>query len=206
MEMVIHEIFPCLIFVVKEFITKEQCKTIFDTYVDKHDMKPHVLLTGDTLSNFDTDKRVDLEIGKLPDLNKFNQDLITAINQYASDIGLMNELDITNSWLNIQNENSRLKKHAHPVSQVSGALYINVDRNSSCLYFHNYNPYLSFSKIFTNTKYSLMEYKIVPEIGDLVLFPSWLSHSSMEDINKTKDRMVFSFNTKFKEEKGDNDE
>lgn len=100
-----------------------------------------------------------------------------------------------NSWFNIQNEGSILKRHTHAGCTISGALYINVDENSSPLIFDNPNPipyHLNQSKnsIFTDT-----EHTFNPQSGDVILFPSILAHHSGLQSNKTRNRTVISFNT-----------
>lgn len=192
-----HEIFPILITVIRDFITVEQCNTIFKRYNNDPTQKKHSLLIGDTTSNFHGYKSVHREICNLTGCFEFHERLQDVIQFYSKTIGVRWPVFISNSWINIQNENSLLKRHTHPDSQISGAVYINVDENSSNFYIFNPNPYLHFTQVDQASRYCQTEYRISPRKGDLVLFPSWLAHGSNEEINQTKDRMVFSFNTMF---------
>jgi hypothetical protein len=114
------------------------------------------------------------------------------INDFTSSSDIPKCVDF-HSWFNVQQPGSILKRHSHitvtgkylPV--VSGALYINIDKESSNISFENPNPY---GILFNKTNYV-----INPCIGDLLLFPSWLTHSS-DKINLTKNRIVISFNAR----------
>lgn len=90
-------------------------------------------------------------------------------NQY--DLG---NFKFINSWFNITEPKSKLKKHNHGNNGLSGALYVSVGRKSVPL-------------IFT-------ERKIQPYPGLLIIFPSHLDHYTTEEQER---RIVMSFNTEF---------
>jgi len=102
-------------------------------------------------------------------------------------------LEISNSWCNIQGENSTLNFHRHPDSIISGIIFLQVDDKSSKLYFQNPN------NIYFKCDDDI---SIKPEPGLLLMWPSWLAHGSGEDKNMSTERVVVSFNTFF--QKGDN--
>ena len=102
-------------------------------------------------------------------------------------------LEITNSWCNVQGENSTLNFHRHPDSIISGIIFLQVDDKSSKLYFQNPN------NIYFKCDDDI---SIKPEPGLLLMWPSWLAHGSGEDKNMSTERVVVSFNTFF--QKGDN--
>jgi uncharacterized protein (TIGR02466 family) len=83
----------------------------------------------------------------------------------------------------------------HPGSSISGVLYLKVDKNSSKIYFYNPNPY---NVILRKKQHNINNYEYMffqPEIGDLILFPSWLKHGSDVDENMSEERIALSFNT-----------
>ena len=96
-------------------------------------------------------------------------------------------------WSNIQNSGSILTEHCHPNCIVSGALYINVSDDDK-LWFHNPNPYITFTHKHTVTSYDCDSYWIPVENCELVLFPSWLKHGKYDEVIKMNDRIVVSFN------------
>jgi uncharacterized protein (TIGR02466 family) len=128
----------------------------------------------------------------VPGCSKFSNNILECINDFTSKINFP-VCTLGNSWFNIQQPGSMLRRHAHisvfGIELVSGALYINVDDKSSSMSFENPNPWIVMSpgEAFTFT--------IKPKIGDLILFPSWLMHQSL-DSNMTENRIVISFNAR----------
>ena len=116
------------------------------------------------------------------------------LDEYTSRADL-SPVEIVYSWFNVQDIGSTLTQHDHPGSEISAALYVNVDANSSYNYFENPNSLSSFHNFGGNTEYSFQNYRIQPQIGDLIVFPSWLRHGSLNTRNNTKNRIVISLNT-----------
>jgi uncharacterized protein (TIGR02466 family) len=85
----------------------------------------------------------------------------------------------------------------HANSILSGSLYINVDNESSKLYFDNPNQFIKYFEYNYQelTDYNFEYFYITPKVGDLVIFPSWLTHGSNGEQNNTENRTVISFNT-----------
>lgn len=166
---------------VKEYIMEEKFKNTAS----------YSALIGDAATSYNTEKNtkfiqeVVLNVAGCADLYNNIQ---KCINNFTSSSNLP-ECVLISSWFNIQQSFSILKRHSHisgeGVSSVSGALYINIDEESSNISFENPNPY--------GILYKEANYTINPSIGDLILFPSWLIHSS-DKINLTKNRIVISFN------------
>ena len=132
-------------------------------------------LIGDAATSYNTEKSTEfiqevvLNVAGCAD---FHNNIQKCINDFTSSYGIP-RCTFINSWFNIQQPASILKRHSHisgeVIPAVSGALYINIDEESS--------------DIFN------------PSIGDLILFPSWLIHSS-DKINLTRNRIVISFNAR----------
>ena len=121
-------------------------------------------------------------------INKENENWINLSN------ALIKNIDINDCWFNVQQKGSQLIKHTHPNATLSGALYINVDNNSSPIYFYNPVGFLDYTYIKEYTDYTFNWFKFNPNPGDLIIWPSWLSHGSNTNINETDDRIVISFN------------
>jgi uncharacterized protein (TIGR02466 family) len=156
--------------------------------------KGHPALTGDALSGYTTGPTNFLQdAATLPGCSKILTNLYECINDYTTNANFPT-CRISNSWFNIQKPDSSLQRHFHcggpSSSLLSGALYINVDENSSPITFENPNPYITLIGTSRNDN----THTFRPNVGDLILFPSWLYHFSNE-INKTKNRIVISFNT-----------
>ena len=82
------------------------------------------------------------------------------------------DLQISNSWVNILNKNERISTHFHSNSYVSGVYYLT---NASPIYFESpLNDKWSFIERFTLHDDS--KFKINPKPNLLLLFPSFLKH------------------------------
>jgi uncharacterized protein (TIGR02466 family) len=182
------KVFPTLIKYVSSFLNKKECNEVINLTLNKK-LSSHLSLIGEAKSTHGLNSNI---------LSKVNSNIIkeiqNKIDEYAVDYGVR-KLKLDNSWINIQNKNSVLNKHSHPDSIVSGALYLKVDKNSSKIYFYNPNTYLTFVNVFKQTEFSCENYYFTPQIGDLILFPSWLIHGSNNEKNNSIERTVLSFNT-----------
>ena len=191
-------LFPTLIYKQKEFISLKECKKIVKFYENKKNIfEKHESLLGNSLSSHANSLKLNLDaLQEISDIIKdnFKEKIKNVCEDYAKESGFgFSELE--NSWINIQNPGSSLNMHTHPFSSFSGALYLNVDKDSSKIYFINPNPFMGFTDVKVSTPYTFQTYWFQPAIGDLILFPSWLKHGSNGEINQSEKRIVLSFNT-----------
>ena len=145
--------------------------------IKKEDLTDHNALVGNAKSTF-TPKR-----GFLDNHN--------SVKHRVEEKLFFPNLEITNSWCNVQGEHSTLNFHRHPDSIISGIIFLQVDDKSSKLYFQNPN------NIYVKCDDDMC---ITPEPGLLLMWPSWLAHGSGEDTNTSTERIVVSFNTYFRKE------
>jgi uncharacterized protein (TIGR02466 family) len=186
-------LFPTLVTVTKNFITTQQAADIRDYLLSSNSLNPHGLLVGEGYSTYKEDSDFLGEVSKnIAGCQNLKNDISNLLSEYSMESGLLHKV-IDRSWANYQKKNSELKKHTHPCSTITGALYISVKTPTS-LILHNPNNFISWTALTDiATEYTKNYYSINPEIGMVVLFPSWLSHSS----NKSMDdeRIVISFNS-----------
>jgi hypothetical protein len=103
--------------------------------------------------------------------------LYIVINQYIKLYSIKHnipKLKFINSWFNITERGSELKKHNHGETGLSGAFYVCVGENSVPLIF--------------------ADSQIKPYSGLLIIFPSFLDHYTEEEQER---RIVISFNTNY---------
>tara|TARA_R100001530_G_C4290261_1_gene147825 strand:- start:379 stop:945 length:567 start_codon:yes stop_codon:yes gene_type:complete len=179
-------LFPTLVLSFPNFISSKDCNKIFKLLKTKKRHAHAAFIKGKSnhSSYVHTDILSDLSIS----LNK-------PLEEYADQTKIKIDNKIRNSWFNIQDKESILKDHVHPDSVLSGAIFINVGKKASKLYFHNPNPF----SYFTPKNEPLNEYTYEwccfnPCKGDLIIFPSWLKHGSNQDKNFYNNRTVISFN------------
>jgi uncharacterized protein (TIGR02466 family) len=187
--------FPILVTNVVNFLNNDQCEEIIN-FSKNINLKKQDSLDGDALSSHYLEDDILNKITLLKNCDDIFANLEEHIKNYTDKIGC-GKCRITNSWINIQKKDSKLLKHTHPDSIISGVIYLNTDEKSSKLYFYNPNQIISWTRRELNTCYNNEYQYIVPKNGDLFLFPSWLSHGSHIDINNTDERMALSFNTSY---------
>lgn len=192
------DLFPTLIYREKKFLSNEECEKIVNIYENKQDIfDKHESLPGNSLSSHGNSLKFNLDILQQiseKTQNNLKEKIKSICIEYSKESGFAFS-EIENSWINIQTPGTSLSMHTHPFSSFSGALYLKVDDNSSKIHFINPNPFLSFTTIRDLTPYTFQTYWFKPEIGDLILFPSWLNHGSNTDMNGSEKRIVLSFNT-----------
>lgn len=194
MQTINFNLFPTPLTFTKEFLSKTEAKKFFSYCLKSKAEKYHSIL-GDGVSSHDGVTNFLL--------NAISDGAITtsiyarmeqAIKDYASTSGYEYN-KISDSWFNIQNNESHLTQHCHPKSVMSGVLYLNIDKESSPIYFYNPNSFVQYLNINLTTEHGFQWVNFLPEVGDLLIFPSWLKHGNNGDLNKTKNRTVVGFNT-----------
>jgi uncharacterized protein (TIGR02466 family) len=110
---------------------------------------------------------------------------------------------ITNSWLNNHKQNDYAQPHCHKNSIFSGVYYLSLPKEINkcgCLsfekgYFNNIGvaPSTFHFEFEEHNNITADTYKIIPQNGMIVIFPSHLYHSV--DVNDTNDdRISLAFN------------
>jgi uncharacterized protein (TIGR02466 family) len=104
------------------------------------------------------------------------------------------KLRITQSWLNWTKPGGYHHKHLHPCSLISGCFYINANTDLDRIYFFKDGyTFLKFPPIEWNL-YNSDSWWFPVGTGDLVLFPSSLTHE-VQTVQGTDTRISLSFNT-----------
>ena len=184
MDIVKFSLFPTLVLYFPQFIDSKKCNKIFKLLKTKKLDNHPSLIKGKSSHDSTTNILSELSI----DLNKPLQEY-----SHQSRINIVNK--ISNSWFNIQDKESVLKEHVHSSSILAGSLFINIGKKASKLYFHNPNPFVSYTQIKQpSNDYTYEWYCFDPKKGDLIIFPSWLKHGSNHNKNFYKNRTVISFN------------
>ena len=128
------------------------------------------------------------------------KELIKNIKSYLknSDINKIKEIKIINLWIVKQLKNEYNPIHYHH-GQLSGVGYLKIPKNM------NQNNKVKNKMIKTNGTIDFINgqrnflsksiYNLNPKVGDLVLFPSYLMHSTYP-FNIDGERRSFSFNVK----------
>jgi uncharacterized protein (TIGR02466 family) len=187
-------LFPTPVSYTQGFLSKEEAKNFFD-YCLTVENKEHNSVLGNGVSTHHSQSTL---FEKAMDAGVISVDIYERLSKVVSDYAVLagyKYSGIGNSWCNVQNSGSTLARHCHPGSIISGAFYLNADEKSSPICFHNPNPFIQFLGASSQAAHGYEWFQFLPKIGDLLLFPSWLTHSSGDHKNETVNRVVVSFNT-----------
>jgi uncharacterized protein (TIGR02466 family) len=133
-----------------------------------------------------------------PLIQSLTQEIHRCINLHAEQVGLPT-INIGHSWVNIMGQGQRVERHRHELSVLSGAFYLSAPPGSCGLKFHSPTAGLRMLELVNNagpettTNFHFTECRE----GELIIFPSWLEHST--DLNQADGRIVVSFNTQYKD-------
>ena len=122
-------------------------------------------------------------------------------------IAEMHEFYITTSWFVKIPKNGWAQKHIHSNSIFSGVVYLNSPREGGEIVFHKDNRYHNVSYPTLELTYKEWNtcnseyWKISPKQGDIILFPSNLTHSVEKNLADTE-RLSLAFNVFAKGEFG----
>ena len=102
-------------------------------------------------------------------------------------------------WTNINKPGDYNKLHDHPVSELSGVLWIKTPKESGDIrfvhpeIFNKFQELDSYTEDFKYNSNSYMTYYFHPKEGKLLIFPSSLEHE-VEKNKSSEDRISYSFN------------
>jgi len=175
---------PVLQFNLNRQFTKEEQNVFLDNANSVNHSK-----TDNASSHVSTDKDV-LNDNRMSEIKSFiNQ----SIFKYKNDIMKVKsncELYITESWIVYLNNGESVHQHNHPNSIISGVFYCN---DAEITFINEKRQIIWFDESEYN-EFNSNEHKMKLKQGDLILFPSTLSHC-VRPIEQEKTRMSLSFNT-----------
>lgn len=132
----------------------------------------------------------------LPDREKFEQALNTAGREFVARTNRANFDDDKNSvfiyyWASVYDAGDQHGSHNHPRSLIAGTYYPNIGPDSSSIQLEC--PYdSSFMHDTQVSSKRLFTYK--PNVGDMLLWPSWLYHRVPVQKQSDTRRIAISFN------------
>ena len=141
-----------------------------------------------------------------PQLKDLKYKIQNAINYFVGDVlGIVQNFQITTSWINKTDKTEYIDKHSHPNSIISGVYYISTTPKCAPIIFSK--PHLYSNITFQNiqlaysgenkNQYNTDYYGINPLPGELLMFPSWLEHEVLEQ-GPEHNRISLAFNVFFK--------
>lgn len=173
------------------------------TSIDNKELKKYAIMlrekdTGVIKSNF-----LGWQSDTLSIPNEQIQLLVDSITQrisiLKSRLGFKDDVKIylNNLWININQKSSFNRPHVHPGSVLSGTYYVDCDTNSGNIVFkhpsmgHQYT--IKDGAVSEFTEYNAAHWSVLPEIGKLIVFPSWLEHYVEPNVSE-RERISIAFN------------
>ena len=159
------------------------------------------------LKNIDSKGRKISNVGgwqsEISSLDKSSHTLKSIMTKLLKDFAPMQKdvLMYIEGWTNINGPGCHNVKHHHPQCNLAGVFWIKVPPKSGDLLFESPHSFTSFSEIncytdkFRENTNSYLTYSYRPTEGEIVIFPSFLSHSVLKN-ESNEDRISYSFNIK----------
>lgn len=155
---------------------------------------------GRNISNVGGWQSKDLEGVHMP-INELFKEIVNHLNLFGKELQVNSKLNIENIWMNINGYKDFNVDHTHPHSLISGVFYSKTPENCGeiefmhpCTWFDYDWMQEYFSK---HNVYNSLRYKIKPEPNLLLLFPNYLTHKVLPNLNKTEERVSLSFNSRY---------
>lgn len=157
-------------------------------FFDKMQGAPH--------PNVSNVRSADTHVLDSPEMQSIRSFVMEHINQYARKIISADpklEFYLTQSWLNYTKTGESHHRHAHTNSLISGVLYVNAKKEiDGICFYRNSGAQISVTDEYVNWYNSPSSWFSVG-VGDVVLFPSNLSHG-VEQTTGEHTRISLAFN------------
>ena len=130
----------------------------------------------------------------LPITEQIEQRLKLMHNEFG--LKTQHEFKISYAWLNLNQNNNITAAHLHKNSIISGVLYIKCQDSGQLVLINPIIPHQYVIDPNTIENFNGLNsavYRVVPEKGKLIIFPSWIMHYVEHNSNKN-DRMSMAFN------------
>jgi hypothetical protein len=132
-----------------------------------------------------------------PELKRISDFCNKCVSEFTAAIySPRNEVSVyvTQSWANFTDRNQFHHKHEHPNSFISGVFYVNAKKDVDKISFFK-NVYTQIDLLSNNyNQYNSHLWWMPVETGQLILFPSSLSHM-VETVESDETRISIAFNT-----------
>jgi len=185
LQMIIHSIFPTPVYFSK--LKRKFTKKELD-FVDKN--KQNIFANEGNVTSLDT-----YVLNKKEFKNLKNELMIYVKEYFDKVISTTDEIEpyITQSWLNYTKEKEFHHAHEHPNSYLSAVFYFDADANNDKIKFHKMGYQTIVPTVKEYNHYNSLAWFFPVETGDLIIFPSHLSHR-VEFKKGTNTRISLAFN------------
>lgn len=182
-------------------IKEKYLKIIYDHNFEFYDQNSKNLDPHQNNYTSNTNGRTSFYTGSLlkrVEFNEIQQYINNIITNFLIQKEQIDHFDLRwlDFWYTIYDKNTRVEEHFHPNSIISGVLYLKCPKNCGDIIFidnnysfKNFCVNISPLKTYTYPK----TFKVTPEEGMILLFPSWLMHKTENNQNED-DKIMLAFN------------
>jgi len=191
----LYKLFPTPVLRIQQFLTAEECTQAHAHILELDLAQQHNAIVDDGVSSHNIDSDIIQSVDSV--VPGFAQRVQSALDEYAQTYG-QTSLHATNSWYSIQNQGSILKQHLHANSIASAVVYVSSDEHAAPIYFDNPNRFVQYTNQVQEVNDLNFEYYYFDAVaGDMLIFPSWLSHGSFYQKNESQGRTIISLNAHY---------
>ena len=178
------DLFPSVLYI-------KDLKDIFSTKIEewKNHTQKLSYHSGD-INGFTSKETQVLDVELFSSLKEF---ILKSSSNFLLELGhVFEDLQISNSWANVNPKNTQVKKHSHSNSYISGVFYLT--EGSEIMFI---NPLIDLWKFLPSKKTQNLTYRQRDfyfhsiKSGQLILFPSFLEHQVLPSYNN---RISIAFN------------
>jgi hypothetical protein len=132
---------------------------------------------------------------KRSNLEPFAWAVWSGMKDYFKELDLVGlHLELEESWFNFYQEGDFMYDHQRPTGVVSGIYFYEVPKDSGGdIRFRSPNPLMHHGVWPQNCNAEFEQFTIAPQVGRLILFPSWLTHSVLP-VTGTERMVSINFN------------
>lgn len=183
-------LFPsCLITFDNSLIVTEKLLLLSKELLKKHNHKPFNSNCVSTIHNFS-------KVLEMDEFAEVKKEILRAVKFYSQKIDIdLDNLEITESWLNHYNIGDYQDLHLHHNSLLSGVFYLQTQPDNDLIF---QAPWYLFQyklgNILNNNVNNQTQVKLVSRPGRGYLFPSYLMHQTTPS---KSDRISLSFNLNY---------
>lgn len=183
-----HKLYPIFPTSVMKFKFNRNLNEIENTFIKKQESK-----SKKNLGNYHSLNTFVLNENEMNSIKEFCQKGLEEYFKFVYEPTDNVKINITQSWLNWTKKNEFHHGHEHPNSFISGVFYPSAQKNKDriCFQKSDYQQIKIPSK--KTNDYNTDRIELLVETGDLVLFPSKLSH--YVPFNETENRISIAFNS-----------
>lgn len=163
---------------------------LFKDIKDK-DKNPYPYSSGG-YTNYGSNSNILLE---LSECNLLKKEIMDFAEHISKELTIYGKPFIESSWFSINNKYSYHESHKHLPSVWSGVYYVKAEQNDAKIIFEHKEKQDSSWPYYTDHEhdYTSSSFSINPISGNLLFFPSYLSHRVEQQL-VDQERITISFN------------